>query len=44
MSKCVIGTIVGHVGDGNFHCMLLIDPNDEDEMGRVRQLSDRLVE
>jgi len=35
--------IVGHVGDGNFHLTLLIDPDDEDEMMRVEELLDRLV-
>jgi len=35
--------IVGHVGDGNFHLTLLIDPDDAGEMGRVNELLDRLV-
>jgi D-lactate dehydrogenase (cytochrome) len=30
-----ISPIVGHVGDGNFHCLLLIDKTDEDEMARA---------
>lgn len=39
----LIGPIVGHVGDGNFHVGLVIDPNDEDEMARVREMGDRLI-
>ena len=32
-----ISPIVGHVGDGNFHCLLLIDDNDEAEKERAGQ-------
>uniref|UniRef100_A0A0N5AHZ0 Probable D-lactate dehydrogenase, mitochondrial n=1 Tax=Syphacia muris TaxID=451379 RepID=A0A0N5AHZ0_9BILA len=40
----VFGTIVGHVGDGNFHCMFPVDEQNKDEMKRVWGLSNRLVE
>jgi D-lactate dehydrogenase (cytochrome) len=36
--------IVGHVGDGNFHCSLLCDVNDADEMARGEEFMHRLVE
>jgi D-lactate dehydrogenase (cytochrome) len=36
--------LVGHVGDGNFHLLLLTDPDDADEMARARAFSNRLVE
>ena len=38
-----LAPIVGHVGDGNFHLVILIDPDDEDEMHRAHELNDRLV-
>lgn len=36
-------TIVGHVGDGNFHVLLVLDPNNAAELEEVRQFSDALV-
>jgi D-lactate dehydrogenase (cytochrome) len=36
--------LVGHVGDGNFHLLLLADPADPDEIERAKQFSNRLVE
>ena len=35
--------IVGHVGDGNFHVIYVVHPNDELEMEQVRGLVDRMV-
>jgi len=36
--------IVGHVGDGNFHVSPLLDLADEDEVRRVKDFTERLVE
>ncbi|MBT5047485.1 MAG: hypothetical protein HOM58_03200, partial [Rhodospirillaceae bacterium] len=35
--------IVGHVGDGNFHVIFLIDPDDPGEFDRVASLNQRMV-
>jgi D-lactate dehydrogenase (cytochrome) len=40
----LISPIVGHVGDGNFHCLPLFDPENAEEMGRVKAFVRRLVE
>jgi D-lactate dehydrogenase (cytochrome) len=40
----LIGPIVGHVGDGNFHVLPLIDMADTDEVARGRAFVQRLVE
>jgi D-lactate dehydrogenase (cytochrome) len=40
----LIAPIVGHVGDGNFHVQLLIDPDDADEMRRAQAVNARMVD
>jgi D-lactate dehydrogenase (cytochrome) len=40
----LISPIVGHVGDGNFHCMPLIDMSDPAEIRACEAFIDRLVE
>jgi len=35
--------LFGHVGDGNFHLMILVDPNRDDEIGEAWELNARLV-
>ncbi|XP_075796805.1 putative D-lactate dehydrogenase, mitochondrial isoform X1 [Pelodiscus sinensis] len=37
------GPMVGHVGDGNFHCLLVLDPDDPDERRRVQEFATRLA-
>jgi D-lactate dehydrogenase (cytochrome) len=39
----LIAPIVGHVGDGNFHLAMLVDPDDPAELARAQALNDRLV-
>jgi D-lactate dehydrogenase (cytochrome) len=35
--------VFGHVGDGNFHCLLLIDPADDEQVRAAEDLSCRLM-
>lgn len=40
----VVAPLVGHVGDGNFHLLLLIDPNDPAERERAKGIATRLTD
>lgn len=40
----LVSTIVGHVGDGNFHCAVGIDVDDPQEVERVEGFTDFLCE
>jgi len=35
--------LVGHVGDGNFHLVYVIDPADQEQMARAKEHADRMV-
>jgi D-lactate dehydrogenase (cytochrome) len=37
------GALVGHVGDGNFHMIYLVDPASPEELAEARRLADRMV-
>jgi D-lactate dehydrogenase (cytochrome) len=39
----MIAPVVGHVGDGNFHMLILIDPADAGEIERAKALHARMV-
>jgi len=39
----LIAPIVGHVGDGNFHTLILVDPGSADEIARAQALHERMV-
>ena len=39
----LIAPLAGHVGDGNFHLVFLLDPDDPAELEEATRLNDRLV-
>ncbi|MGF1624900.1 MAG: FAD-binding oxidoreductase [Alphaproteobacteria bacterium] len=39
----IMAPIVGHVGDGNFHLVFLIDPASDDELARAGAVNDRMI-
>ncbi len=40
----VVAPLVGHAGDGNFHLIIMLDPDDQKEFATVTAISERLVE
>ncbi|MEM6594628.1 MAG: FAD-linked oxidase C-terminal domain-containing protein, partial [Pseudomonadota bacterium] len=38
------GPILGHVGDGNFHAILMMDPDSPEELNEAKRLADRMAE
>lgn len=43
-SSSIDGGIVGHVGDGNFHAVLAVNPDDAQEVAAAYQIHERMVE
>ncbi|WP_426163519.1 FAD-binding oxidoreductase [Sandarakinorhabdus sp. DWP1-3-1] len=39
----LVAPVVGHVGDGNFHMLVLFDPADADERARAERLADGIA-
>ncbi|MGO1059284.1 FAD-binding oxidoreductase [Planococcus sp. FY231025] len=37
------GGIVGHVGDGNFHALIMMDMNDPEEVAKAQEFNERIV-
>lgn len=43
-ASTLIAPLFGHVGDGNFHVVFLIDPDRPEELAEARQFGERIVE
>ena len=39
----LVAPIVGHVGDGNFHMLVMVKPDDPAYLARIHALNDRLI-
>ena len=39
----LVAPLVGHVGDGNFHLNIIVDPADQTELASVKAFNERLV-
>ncbi len=56
LAECVLATkadivqegllapIVAHAGDGNFHVLFIVDPDDAEEMARAEKVNGRMIE
>jgi D-lactate dehydrogenase (cytochrome) len=42
-AAAVLATIVGHVGDGNFHVIFVLDPDRPEELAEAKRLNERIV-
>ncbi|MBI3516132.1 MAG: FAD-binding protein [Proteobacteria bacterium] len=42
-ASSITAALVGHVGDGNFHLVYLLDPNKPEEIAEASALNDRMV-
>jgi D-lactate dehydrogenase (cytochrome) len=40
----LIGSVQGHVGDGNYHTLVVLDPSQSEDWGRAEQLNAAIVE
>ena len=40
--RSILGPIVGHVGDGNFHVFYPVHPDDTETMNKVHEVSHKM--
>ncbi|MCW2237726.1 FAD-binding oxidoreductase [Azospirillum canadense] len=40
----LLAPLVGHVGDGNFHLVYVVDPDKPEELAEAKRLNDRMVD
>lgn len=40
----IVATVVGHVGDGNFHVQMMVDADDKDEVAAAEAINARMVQ
>ncbi|CAM5578894.1 D-lactate dehydrogenase (cytochrome) OS=Lysinibacillus sphaericus OX=1421 GN=LS41612_06620 PE=4 SV=1 [Lysinibacillus sphaericus] len=40
----LVGGIVGHVGDGNFHALLMLDPTNAQEQAQADRFNEHIVQ
>ena len=40
----MVATLLGHVGDGNFHVVFPLKPNNHDELAKAQALSSQIVD
>ncbi|MGF1562976.1 MAG: FAD-binding oxidoreductase, partial [Geminicoccaceae bacterium] len=40
----LLAPLLGHVGDGNFHTVILTDPDDDDALARAKAAAGRMIE
>jgi len=43
-ASAIDGPILGHVGDGNFHAVLLVDPKNQTDIAAAHDVSNRMAE
>ncbi len=43
-SRGLDGAILGHVGDGNYHAVFPVDPNDEEDLRRAEEVNAEIVD
>ena len=40
----IVAPLVGHVGDGNFHLIMLLDPDNNEEVSKAKKFNEKLID